>query len=73
MNPLPSLAPLATHVNYQHFMIPQIEACFRNSDRPSPTVNNVLLVGEIMGNKEPFQIREVIVQTVWDACERSGK
>ena len=71
MNPLPPLALLATHINHQHFMVPQIEARFCNADCPSPTVNNVLFVGQIMRIKEPVQIREVIVQAVWNVGKRS--
>jgi hypothetical protein len=73
VNPLPPLALLATHINHQHFMIPQIEACFRDADCPSPTVNDVLLIWKIMRIKESFQIREVIVQAIRDAGKRSGR
>ena len=73
VNPLPPLALLATHVNHQHFMIPQIEARFCYADCPSPALNDVLLVGEVVGFKEPFQIREVIVQAVRDAGDQGGR
>ena len=73
MNPLPPLALLATHVNHQHFMIPQIEARFCDADCPSPALNDVLLVGKIMGFEEPFQIRKVIVQAVLDAGDQGDR
>jgi len=73
MNPLPALALLATHVDHQHFMIPQVESRLCDANCSSPTLNDVLLVGNIVGIKEPFQIREVIVQAGWGAGERSGQ
>ena len=73
MNPLPPFALLATHVDHQHFMVPQVESRFRDANCSSPTLNDVLLVGNIVGIKEPLQISEVIVQAKWGAGERSGQ
>ena len=64
MDPLPPLALLATHVDHQHLMIPQVEARFRNADCSCPTLNDVLLVRNIVGIKKSFQVSEVIVQAV---------
>lgn len=61
MNPFPPFALLTTHVDHQHLVVPQIEASFRNADRASPAMNDVLLVGSIVGIKESVQIREIII------------
>ena len=62
VNPLPSLALLATHVDHQHLMIPKVEARFCNADRPCSTLNYVLFVWNIVGLEKALQISEVIVQ-----------
>ena len=61
MNPLPPLALLTTHINHQHFVIPQVEAGLCNADCPGSALNYVLLVRDIVGVEKPFQIGEVIV------------
>jgi hypothetical protein len=73
MNPLPPFALLATDVDHQHFMIPEIEARFGDADCTSPAVNDVLLVGDIVWIKESLEIREIVIQTVGREGERSGR
>ena len=73
MNPLPPFALLTSHVDHQHFMIPQVEAGFRNADRASPAVNDVLLEGGIVWLKEPVQIFEIVAKAVGSVCERSDR
>lgn len=72
MDPFPPLALLAADVDHQHFMIPEVKAGFRNADRPSSAVNDVLLVRNVLRIKEPFQIGEVVVQAIWDTGKRPG-
>ena len=64
MNPLPPLALLTTHVDHQHFVVSQIETGFRDADCAGPAVDDVLLVGNIAGIKEPAQIGEIIIEAV---------
>ena len=41
--PLSPFTLLTTNIHHQHFMIPQIESRFRDTDRPSPSMYNILL------------------------------
>jgi hypothetical protein len=54
--PFSPLALLATNVNHQKLVLPEVEGCFCYTDRPCAASDDVLFSGLILGLEESIEV-----------------
>ena len=54
-------------------MITEMETGFGDANCASSALNDVLLVGSVLGIEKSFEIGKIVVQAVWGEGERSER